>query len=131
MKGIMFSPKDIAYVQRTIETREGETWTVHQGMRELWFRNSDFTAQFRLLFLFDIRMTVSRVAFKNRRVGTMTEIMKFCEQFAREKGVKKLVVQSVETPEMAQWCLKNGYKPNPAATMEINGLVVGDYEKDV
>lgn len=99
------------------------------GIRELWFRNSDSTAEFRLLFLFDLRMTVSRVAFKNRRVGTMAEVMGFCEQFARKKGVKKLVVQRVETPEMAQWCLKNGYHPSPVSTMGINGLVIGDYEK--
>lgn len=131
MENIKFSQADIAHVQHIIEKHEGEPWITCQGMRELWFRNGDSSAEFRLLFLFNMRLTVSRVAFKNRRTGTMSEIMTYCEKFARNNWVSKIVIQSVETPEMAQWCLKNGYQPNPSATIEIDGLLVGDYEKDI
>ena len=51
-------------------------------------------------------MTVSRVSFVKRRVGTMTAVMNYCKQFAKKHGVNKLVIQSVQTPEMARWCLK-------------------------
>ena len=79
----MFSLEDITCIQRIIEAHEGEPWTVYHGIRELWFRNSDSTAEFRLLFLFDIAMTVSRVSFVKRRVGTMTAVMNYCKQFAK------------------------------------------------
>jgi hypothetical protein len=128
MEDVLFSLEDIMCIQRIIEAHEGEPWTVHHGIRELWFRNSDSTAEFRLLFLFDIAMTVSRVSFVKRRVGTMTAVMNYCKQFAKKHGVNKLVIQSVQTPEMARWCLKNGYLPNPSASIEIDGLVIGDYE---
>lgn len=131
MESIEFLSEDIERVQQIIENHEGEPWTMHQGIRELWLRNDERTAEFQLLFLFDIKMTVSRVAFKNKRTGTMTEVMAYCEQFAKEKGVRKIVIQSVETSEMAQWCRKHGYEPNPTATVEIEELLIGDYEKDI
>lgn len=131
MEDIKFSSDDIAAIKQIIECHEKEPWTVHIGIRELWLRNNDSSAEFRLLFLFNIRITVSRVTFKNKRTGTMTEVMHYCEQFAKKNHISTVVVQSVETAEMAQWCLKNGYQPNPNASMEFNGLVIGDYEKDI
>ncbi len=46
-------------------------------------------------------------------MGTMTEIYEYLRTFCKEKGIKKIVVQSVETKEMADFCLKHKMEPNP------------------
>ena len=59
------------------------------------------------------------------------QILSFLEDFCRREGVSEIVVQMVETSEMANWCLKNGFQPIPSATMAINGFLIGDYRKEV
>ena len=37
------------------------------------------------------------------------------------------LIQSVETEEMMNFCLKNDFKPNPLTTYELEGRILGDY----
>ena len=131
MQNIFFSQDDIANVQQIIEKHEGEPWTVHQCVRDLRFHNKDATAEFWLSFLFDERVTVHSVTFMNKWTETFTEVMTYCEQFAKSNRVGKIVIQSIGTPGMAQWCKENGYQPNKDASVEFEGVVYGDYEKDM
>ena len=86
--------------------------SIHRGIREVWFRGTE-GIELRLLFLGRLRLTISRVAFENQRCGTMSKI---------------IVVQSVETLEMAAFCLKHHFQPDVNVSMEIDGILIGDYK---
>lgn len=59
----------------------------------------------------------------------MTEVIAYLEDFCRTYQIPELVIQSVETPEMVQWCNKNDFSPTPSASLMVDGIVVGDYRK--
>lgn len=42
-----------------------------------------------------------------------------------------LVIQCVETQEMVNWCIKNGFASSPSNSMEVGGLILGDYFKKI
>ena len=131
MKNIKFSQEDITNMRKIIETHEGELWSVHQCVWDLRFCNKDATAEFWLSFLFNEWIVVRSVTFMNKWTETFTEVMAYCEQFAKNNRVSKIVIQSVGTDELSQWCRKYGYKPNPSASVNVGGFVFGDYEKDM
>lgn len=76
-------------------------------------------------------MTVSRVAFVNRRQGTMTTIYEELIRMCKARGIQMLVIQCVETQEMVNWCIKNGFASSPSNSMEVGGLILGDYFKKI
>lgn len=59
----------------------------------------------------------------------MTAIAAYLEEFCRMRRIQELVIQCVETSEMAAWCCKNGFSPVPSASMEFDGIIIGDYRK--
>lgn len=114
-----------------LEQLEGETISIHYGIRELWFHNETWKSELRLLFLGSYQVTVSRVAFLHRRQGTMTKVLSFLEDFCKQNQIQRILIQSVETPEMAAFCVKNGFTPNPYASFLADGCVLGDYIKNI
>lgn len=50
--------------------------------------------------------------------------MKVLQDNAKEYDVHKIIVQSVETAEMARWCNKNGYKLNGIGILD--GIKIGN-----
>lgn len=98
-----------------LEERESQPMYLGRGIRELWF-SADDTTELRLLFLGTYKLTVSRVAFRNKRQGTMTAVLSILEQFCRDNGIERLVLQCAGTPEMTACALKNGFAPDPTAS---------------
>lgn len=128
---IIMSPEEKENLRKLLEEQEGVPISVHEGIRELWYQNEDGQSELRLLFLFDYQVTVSRVGFIRRRQGTMTKVLSVLEDFCKKNKVEQLLVQSVETPEMANWCMKMGFTPDPNATFLFNGFLTGDYKKQM
>lgn len=114
-----------------LEQQEGVPISVHEGIRELWYQSDDRRSELRLLFLFNHRVTVSRVEFINRRKGTMTKVMSYLEDFCKRNNVAQLVVQSAETPEIVNWCVDRGFEPDPNSTFVADGILMGDYIKKI
>lgn len=50
--------------------------------------------------------------------------MKVLQDNAKEYDVHRIIVQSVETAEMARWCNKNGYKLNGISIQD--GIKIGN-----
>ncbi|WP_373262112.1 radical SAM protein [Hungatella hathewayi] len=65
-----------------------------------------------------------------KELGTMTDIYNYLLNFCKEKGIKKIVVQSVETKEMADFCLKHNLQPNEYC-MDAGDYLMGDYEFNI
>lgn len=57
----------------------------------------------------------------------MTRVLELLKHFCRCHAVQEILIQSVETKEMAAWCSKNGFTPDPRATFEFGGVILGDY----
>lgn len=114
-----------------LEQQEGEPISIHYGIRELWFHNETWESELRLLFLGSYQVTVSRVAFLHRRQGTMTKELSFLEDFCKQNQIQRILIQSVETPEMAAFCIKNEFVPNPYASFLAGGCILGDYIKNI
>lgn len=118
-------------LRQLLQNQEQTPIEIHHGIRELWFHNEDWSSELRLLFLGKVHVLVSRVAFINRRQGTMTKVLGFLEKFCKEHEVSRIVIQSVETPEMAAFCEKNHFAPSPTASMLFDGVILGDYIKEI
>lgn len=84
--------------------------------------------ELRILFLFHFKLIISRVAFLHQRKGTMTAVLDYLIHFCKEHQIQVIYAQSVETKEMASFCTKNGFFPDPNATlMNKEGTIIGDY----
>lgn len=130
-KDIILSSKEKENIRVFLEQQEDVPIIVHEGIRELWYQSEDRSSELRLLFLQNMRITISRVEFINRRKGTMTKVLSILESICKKNKVSQIVVQSVETPEMAKWCVKMGFTPNPNSTFPFNDVMLGDYIKQI
>lgn len=127
---VLFSEEDKQNVKKLIEYKNPCNLNITESFNTIWYRDPESETELRILFLGDIKMTISRVAFKNKRVGTMTDIYNYLLNFCKEKGIKKIVVQSVETKEMADFCLKHNLQPNEYC-MDAGDYLMGDYEFNI
>lgn len=128
---IIMSPEERETLRELLEQQEGVPISVHEGIRELWYQSQDRQSELRLLLLFSYQVTVSRVGFIRRRQRTMTKVLSVLEEFCKKNRVEQILVQSVETPEMANWCKKMGFAPDPNASFLIDEFLAGDYRKQV
>lgn len=117
----------LARIKEIIDRKENCNCEYNVRGNSVWFQCFDRDTELRLLTLGDYSMTISRVAFENKRCGTMTEILDVLLDVCRQQRIKKFVVQSVCTPEMASFCVKHNLKPDPTASMQMDGYVCGDY----
>lgn len=113
-----------------LEGADGIKYAIMKERHGVWFTSAeeDKEAELRLLTFLCDSLIVSRVQFHHRRCGIMTRVFAELEQFCQRNGVKKIIVQSVQTPEMASWCEKNGFKPAPVASHFYHGFIMGDWE---
>lgn len=100
--------------------------TEHGIGHTLWFRGPDKT-ELRLLLLGTLRLSISRVEFKNKSQGTMQKILEVLIEFCKNKKIQMIVIQSVVTKEMASFCLKNGFIPDTYRSIFSDGYTAGDY----
>lgn len=131
LANITFSEEDIAELTALLEQHEQKTILCKKEMSGIWLHSEDWETELRLLLLFHYRLTVSRVCFVNRRRGTMTAVLNWMIHFCQQHEIQSILVQSVETPEMASWCIKNGFKPNPNASFFTGNMIIGDYQREI
>ena len=74
----------------------------------------------------ELTLRISRVCFKNRRRGTMTSIVGILIDYCQREGISEILIQSVETPEMMAFCLKNGFVPSEW-NIPTEDVLLGDY----
>lgn len=75
-------------------------------------------------------LIISRVQFKNTRQGIMTSVLQELIIIARKYNLEKIIVQSVLTKEMSDFCMKNNFKHVPCC-FSGDYSYIGDYELDL
>lgn len=83
---------------------------------------------------FSNQIIISRVSFLDQRKGCFTEIMNYLQDEAKKNHIHQIVIQSVLSVSMANWCHKHNY--NISSTfldqpifIENSKYVHGDYVK--
>lgn len=128
---ISFSDTDISELRKLLESRDHVQYLCNREMSGIWLHTEDYQAELRLLILSTFRVTVSRVCFNRQRAGTMTAVLAWLTEFCQKHQIPTLVIQCVETEAMIGWCNKNGFTPVPSASCIVDGLLMGDYEKEI
>lgn len=129
LRCVSFSEDDIESLKTLLEQRDGIRYYCDREMSGIWIHSADYQKELRLLILGRMRVTVSRVCFNRKRVGTMTAVLSWLKDFCNRHPIPTVLIQCVETKAMESWCCKNGFVPCPAASALINGIVIGDYQK--
>ena len=104
-----FSDSDILCLQKILESREKAPIICHQEIGGIWLQAQNQETELRLLLMGQIQLTISRVCLVNKRQGTMTTILEQLVQFCQQHNISRLVVQCVQTAEMAAWCHKKWF----------------------
>lgn len=130
MNSIKFTDEDIKILQTMIESADRIKLTCRRELNGIWLESKSYkepVTELRLLILSNIQVTVSRVCFKNTRHGTMTSVFEFLKDFCVKNNINQIIIQSVLTKEMANWCIKHGFNPVKSSSIELHGIVIGDY----
>ena len=122
-----FSENEIADITSLLKEREKTDIECIPQISGIWLHDPSWQTELRLLVLPRIKLTVSRVCFQKRRQGTMGEVVKWMIRYCHNHEIYQICIQSVETEEMVNFCLKNDFRPNPLTTFEIDGRILGDY----
>lgn len=130
MRSVKFSNSDTMELVAIIKEKDHVCVDAFMEPSGIWLRSPNEETELRLLTLGDFQVTVSRVCFSHKRAGCMTAIFGWLKNFCKRNGIPRIVIQSVETKEMSNWCIKNGFQPDDYASMPIGGFVIGNYLLD-
>lgn len=114
-------------IKREIELKNKTILECNKQFNVYHIHNNDFSIEFRFTLLVDT-IIISRVCFINKRNGCMSKCYNIIKQACKLYKINKIVVQSVLTEEMSNWCLKNRFKPNNYC-IKVKNYLCGDYEK--
>ena len=112
-----------------IEEKQSCTCSVNNSMHTVWI-TSDGENELRVAFLGHFALVISRVGFVHKRCGTMTALLSALKGICEGYGVHRIIMQSVLTGEMEAFCRKAGFTPDLNSTMEVDGVLTGDYFLD-
>lgn len=121
-----FSEEEYRSVFTILEKGEKTKFFCQPGIRSWWFQNTN-GAELRIVFGRNKQLIVSRVNLNRKRQGTMTAIYNLLREIGAAHGYNKIVIQSVLTSEMEQWCRKNHFKPDPNTSFEMEDGIRGDF----
>ena len=121
------SDEEISQIKDIIEHQENKVCDADNSLSTIWIHDKHYETEFRFAFNGHFKLIISRVCFINRRCGTMTKLLKKMMEFCIKYGVHNITIQSVETSEMVNFCVKNGFTPDPNASFPLNDIILGDY----
>jgi hypothetical protein len=113
-----------------IEEKQSCACEVANSMHTVWITSDDGENELRVAFLGRFALVISRVGFENKRRGTMTALLSVLKEICESYGVHRIIMQSVLTKEMEAFCRKSGFTPDKNSTMEVDGVLIGDYFLD-
>lgn len=68
-------------------------------------------------------LVVARIEFIHKRQGKMSELYRILKMIQKEYKTGKIVIESVQTDEMENWCIKNKFiedKNRPKCYIDTN-----------
>ena len=115
----------IEKIKNLIEEKQNCQLNTDKCLYTYWLRGDN--NEFRISQLGNFKVIISRVEFEHKRKGTMSAILQIIKEYCKREGIATICIQSVETEEMVNFCNKNGLIPDEYATIDIDGMIFGDY----
>ena len=111
---------------KKIEQNENCNLVLFENRRNaLCLCSEEQETEIRITLFGKIELVVSRVAFLNKRIGTMTFVLQELIHYCRVNEIHRLCIQCVNTKEMANFCKKNGFQVKNS--IECGDFISGDY----
>lgn len=127
MHNLTFTENQIKTIKNIIEDKDHQKCTVHMSFNTVWIQGETSDTELRISFLGNLRLIISRVKFQNQRCGIMSTLLEELKEICLENNVHTICIQSVETKEMINFCIKQQFKPDPYCTFDYDGDLYGDY----
>ena len=127
----VFEDSEIEDLMRIIHENEDVNLECNKEIAGIWIASSYFEVELRLGFLGNFGLIISRVCFINKRKGTMSAILKYLIEYCKNNLIHFIIVQSVLTKEMAAFCLKHGFKPEPYSSLDAGEFIMGNYRLEI
>ena len=127
MHNLTFTENQLETIKNIIEDKDQQKCTVHKSFNTVWIHGETSDTEFRISFLGNFRLIISRVKFQNQRCGIMSTLLEELKEICLENNVHTICMQSVETKEMINFCIKQQFKPDPYCTFDYDGDIYGDY----
>lgn len=131
LRPVAFGTHEVELLQHLLMRLTGEKFDCQYELSGIWLHSENSDAELRLLIFSDQQLIVSRVLFREKRHGTMTAVYRYLVRFCKNNGLPTLVIQSVVSEAMANWCLKNGFTQSRNSYVQLPGYIGGDYLKDI
>ena len=123
---IPISNEEILTIKKIIEDNNGSDCSFIQNFQTLWYTTDD-GSEFRISFLDNLQIIISRVEFAIKRKGTLTCLCDFLKKMCLKYSIKEIRIQSTQTKEIVDFCNTYGFSSCPYASFELDGIVLGDY----
>lgn len=127
MHKLTFTENQIETIKNIIEDKDHQKCIVHKSFNTVWIHGETSDTELRISFLGNLRLIISRVKFQNQRCGIMSTLLEELKEICLENNVHTICMQSVETKEMLNFCIKQQFKPDPYCTFDYDGDLYGDY----
>ena len=127
MCNLTFTEDQIETIKNIIEDKDHQKCTVHKSFGTVWIQGETSDTEFRISFLFNFKLIISRVKFQNQRHGIMSSLLEELKSICLGNSVHIICMQSVVTKEMINFCIKQQFKPDPYCTISKDGNIYGDY----
>ncbi len=131
LRPVVFGSHEVELLQNVLNRLTGERFTCQYELSGIWLHSESSDAELRLLIFSDQKLIVSRVLFKEKRHGAMTGVYRYLARFCKTNRLHTIVIQSVVTEAMANWCIKNGFTHSKISWVQLPGYIGGDYLKDI
>ena len=127
MCNLTFTEDQIKTIKNIIEYKDHQKCVVYKSFNTVWIQGETSDTEFRISFLCNFKLIISRVKFQNQRHGIMSSILEELKEICLENNVHTICMQSVVTKEMINFCIKQQFKPDPYCTFDYDGNIYGDY----
>lgn len=66
-------------------------------------------------------LLIAKFSVAEKRIGTGSQVLKWCVDFAKKENFKKIKIESVLTESMRSFCMKHQFTKDPA-TENLNWI---------
>lgn len=123
-----FNDKFIQSLAKLLSQNDDTKIKILPQFHGFWLVGENEETELRILRLADFQIIVSRVCITHKRNGCMSEIFRQLMEYARNNHIPRILVQCVNTAEMAAWCEHRGLIHDDRQTGRlIDGYKTGDY----
>lgn len=122
------SKEDFFIIKDLIDNFEKDTLYFKQtlGFNSIYLESLHTETELYAKSILD-KLIISRIVLSKRREGLGSSILSELINIANSKGFKQIIIESVCTKEMMNFCLKHNFKVDKNTSILLDELEFGNY----